>query len=92
MRNRIGPDGKYMTLLHIRLLGYILALSMCSAAAAPKALGANIGVVFDGPSEVNQRVLSVYEKEINDLTANEFTIHFPPDKIITADWTAEGSG
>ncbi|MGD9650914.1 MAG: TolC family protein [Candidatus Dadabacteria bacterium] len=80
-----------MTLLCIRLLGYILTLSICTAAiSAPKALGASIGVVFDGPSEINQRTLSVYEKEINDLTAGEFTVSFPPGKIITADWTAQG--
>ncbi|HML94160.1 MAG TPA: TolC family protein [Thermodesulfobacteriota bacterium] len=57
---------------------------------APKALGAGIGVVFDGPSEINRRTLSTYEKEIKDLTAGEFTVTFPPDKIITADWTAGG--
>lgn len=79
-----------MTLSRIRLLGYILALSMCSAAAVPKALGANIGVVFDGPSEINQRALSAYEKEIRDLTGGEFSVNFPPGKIITADWTAAG--
>ena len=80
-----------MTLLCIRLLGYILTLSICTAAiTAPEALGASIGVVFDGPSEINQKTLTVYEKEIKDLTAGEFTVSFPPGKIITADWTAEG--
>ncbi|MCA9811193.1 MAG: hypothetical protein KC473_12705, partial [Candidatus Dadabacteria bacterium] len=80
-----------MMLLCIRLLGYILTLSICTAAiTAPKALGASIGVVFDGPSEINQKTLSVYEKEIKDLTAGEFTVSFPPSKIITADWTAQG--
>lgn len=91
MRNRITINGQHMTLLCIRLLGYILALSVCTAAiTAPKALGATIGVVFDGPSDINQRTLSIYEKEIKDLTAGEFAVSFPPDKIITADWTAEG--
>ena len=80
-----------MTLLCIRLLGYILTLSIYMAAiTAPEALGASIGVVFDGPSEINQKTLTVYEKEIKDLTAGEFTVSFPPGKIITADWTAEG--
>jgi len=79
-----------MTLSRLRVLGYILMLSMCSVAAAPKALGANIGVVFDGPSEINQRALSAYEKEIRDLTGGEFSVNFPPGKIITADWTAAG--
>lgn len=90
MKNRIRSDGKHMTLSRIRLLGYILVLSMCSAAAAPEVLGANIGVVFDGPSEINERALSAYEKEIKDLMGGEFNVHFPPGKIITADWTAEG--
>lgn len=80
-----------MTLRCIRLLGFTLMLSICTAATmAPKALGAGIGVVFDGPSEINRRTLSTYEKEIKDLTAGEFTVTFPPDKIITADWTAGG--
>lgn len=91
MRNRTVINGQLMTQLCIRLLGYILTLSICTAAiTAPKALGASIGVVFDGPSEINQRTLSVYEKEIKDLTAGEFTVSFPPGKIITADWTAQG--
>ncbi|MEZ4546660.1 MAG: hypothetical protein R3B51_02590 [Thermodesulfobacteriota bacterium] len=78
MRNRTVINGQLMTLLCIRLLGYILTLSICTAAiTAPKALGASIGVVFDGPSEINQRTLSVYEKEIKDLTAGEFTVSFP---------------
>jgi outer membrane protein len=47
-----------------------------------------IGIVFDGPSELNQRALSVYKKEIIAVTEGEFNVQFPADKIIQADWTA----
>jgi outer membrane protein len=47
-----------------------------------------IGIVFDGPSELNQRALSIYKKEIIAVTEGEFDVRFPMDKIIQADWTA----
>lgn len=52
--------------------------------------GIDIGIVFDGPSELNGKALGIYEKEIKDLTEGEFTVRFPEDRIITADWTSEG--
>lgn len=55
-----------------------------------EASGVNIGIVFDGPSEINGRVLGAYKKEITDLTEGEFTVRFPEDKIITSDWTSAG--
>ncbi len=56
----------------------------------PEASGVNIGIVFDGPSEINSRVLGTYKKEITDLTEGEFTVRFPEDKIVTSDWTSAG--
>ena len=47
-----------------------------------------IGIVIDGPSELNQRALSIYKKEIIAVTEGEFDVQFPTDKIIQADWTA----
>jgi outer membrane protein TolC/ABC-type uncharacterized transport system substrate-binding protein len=47
-----------------------------------------IGIVIDGPSELNQRALGIYKKEIIAVTEGEFDVQFPTDKIIQADWTA----
>lgn len=91
MRTRTETNGKFMTRLRTRLLGYVLVLFIGMAAVeAPQALGADIGVVFDGPSDLNAGVLSAYEREISDLTGGEFTVRFPAEKIITADWTLSG--
>jgi outer membrane protein len=47
-----------------------------------------IGIVFDGPSALNQRALSIYKKEITAVTEGEFDVQFPADRVIQADWTA----
>jgi outer membrane protein len=47
-----------------------------------------IGIVLDGPSELNQRALGTYKKEIIAVTEGEFDVQFPTDKIIQGDWTA----
>jgi outer membrane protein len=72
-----------------RTLLSVLSL-LLFALAAPEAFGTNIGIVFDGPSDLNTRALAAYKKEIADLTEGEFTVRFPDDKIITSDWTARG--
>lgn len=66
----------------------ILLLAILSF--SQEAGGVNIGVVFDGPSDMNDKVLGAYRKEITDLTEGEFTVRFPADKILTADWTSAG--
>lgn len=78
-----------MTPPGIRALLLILPLALF-AIATPDAFGTNIGIVFDGPSDLNNKVLAAYEKEINDLTEGEFAVRFPGDKIMAADWTARG--
>jgi len=56
----------------------------------PLALAANIGIVFDGPSNLNKSTLHAYKKEIIDLTEGEFDITFPEKSILVSDWTASG--
>jgi outer membrane protein len=46
----------------------------------------NIGVVFDGPSQLNNVVLNLVKHEVDELTAAEFYINFPKDKIIDGGW------
>lgn len=53
-------------------------------------LAANIGIVFDGPSNLNKSTLDAYKKEIIDLTEGEFDISFPEKDILVSDWTASG--
>lgn len=51
---------------------------------------ANIGIVFDGPSNLNTRTLESYKKEISDLTEGEFQVAFPEKYTLVSDWTAAG--
>ncbi|MEW6143710.1 MAG: TolC family protein [Thermodesulfobacteriota bacterium] len=72
------------------LVSFLSLLIFTIISASPEARGVNIGIVFDGPSDLNYRVLEAYKKEIGDLTEGEFTVLFPEDKIITSDWTSAG--
>jgi len=56
----------------------------------PFALAVNIGIVFDGPSNLNLSTLEAYKKEIVDLTEDEFNITFLEQNILVSDWTASG--
>jgi len=49
-----------------------------------------IGMVMDGPYELNEEYLSFWLNEILELTRGEFDVQFPEDKLILADWTAKG--
>jgi len=48
-----------------------------------------IGIVFDGPSQLNNAVLNMIKKEVNELTEAEFDIYFPEDKIVHGNWNAD---
>ncbi|MCK5032871.1 MAG: TolC family protein, partial [Calditrichia bacterium] len=49
----------------------------------------NIGVVFDGPSQLNNVVLNMVKHEIDELTEAEFYISFPDNKIVDGGWNAD---
>jgi outer membrane protein TolC/ABC-type uncharacterized transport system substrate-binding protein len=49
-----------------------------------------VGVVIDGPWERNDEIKSLQQQEILTLTEGEFDVRFPEDKVIVADWTANG--
>ncbi|HVY54545.1 MAG TPA: hypothetical protein VHC46_02215, partial [Thermodesulfobacteriota bacterium] len=72
------------------VIPYLSVLLLALASFSPEAEGVNIGIVFDGPSDLNAKALTAYKKEISDLTEGEFTVRFPENKIITADWTTAG--
>ena len=48
------------------------------------------GIVLDGPSELNTRVVEVFQEEIKTVLEGEFESRFSPAKIVTSDWTAAG--
>jgi outer membrane protein TolC/ABC-type uncharacterized transport system substrate-binding protein len=72
------------------VIPYLSVLLLGLASFSPEAKAVNIGIVFDGPSDMNNKVFMAYKKEISDLTEGEFTVRFPEDKIVTADWTTAG--
>ncbi len=47
----------------------------------------NIGVVFDGPGELNSEILETIKRESEALLEGEFQIRFPATMNLTADWT-----
>ncbi len=72
------------------ILSFISVLLFTITYGSQEVYGTNIGIVFDGPSDVNNKALASYKKEISDLTEGEFAVRFPEGKTITADWTAAG--
>lgn len=46
-----------------------------------------VAFVLDGPSFVNNKILSLFEKEIEELLKNEYNISTPESKILVADWS-----
>ena len=48
------------------------------------------GIVLDGPSDQNNRLLQIFEGEIAVLLEDEFDVQVPPQKRLVADWTAAG--
>ena len=45
------------------------------------------GIVLDGPSEKNSRLVEIFQTEISVVLEGEFEARFSPAKIVTADWT-----
>lgn len=48
-----------------------------------------IGIVSDGPSEINERVFKMLTDEITSLLAGQSDAVFPADKVLTGNWTME---
>ncbi len=80
-----------MLTTHFRRLAYTAStLLFFAAPPAVAAKSATIAVVVDGPWRGNDAILQLYEKEIRALTDAEWTLHFPVDKRLVADWSARG--
>ena len=50
-----------------------------------------VGVVFDGPWDLNALLREGFEQEIAELAAPRHTVVFPADAQRVADWTLDGS-
>ena len=82
--HKMRPVRRYITEKLLLILFILIAIPIKAYALPIK----RIGIVFDGPSELNQRALSIYKKEITAVTEGEFDVQFPTDRIIQANWTA----
>jgi hypothetical protein len=78
-------------------LGVALAMVAATMAAFASATPAQlvcdpctVGLVLDGPWERNAEVRGTFEREILDLIGDDFTIRFPEDKRLIADWSLAG--
>ena len=69
-----------------------LVFSLASLAATLP-LGApqvRIGTVLDGPWARNDEIRALFQRELQDLLSLDFTVRFPPDAQLEADWTLAG--
>ena len=74
-----------------RKLGLLTALAcLFIPLAVAQQPTVRIGIVLDGPSDQNERLLQIFEGEIAVLLEDEFDVQFPPQKRLVADWTAAG--
>ncbi len=71
-------------------LAFTAAVFFHSSAALAQVPDLRVGVVIDGPWELNDDIRQMIHRETATLTASEFDVRFPADKDITADWTTEG--
>ena len=69
-------------------LGMLACLSSLSIGAQLRTV--RVGIIMDGPWERNEEILEATQREILELTHREFDVRFPPEKIVQADWKAEG--
>jgi len=72
-------------------LGLILALASTVPGAAETLPVVRIGIVFDGPWNLNQQLLDLTQNEILALTTGEFDVRFPEDSMGVGDWSLEGA-
>lgn len=49
-----------------------------------------VGVVIDGPWELNDTISETFQAEITALLKSEFDVQFPEDRQITCDWSLAG--
>ena len=76
------------------LLGAVVAWGICfsavfGAVAAELPL-VRVGVVTDGPSDLNALLFELTQREVATLTEGEFDVRFPAEAVREADWTAAG--
>lgn len=60
------------------------------AAALAQLPSVRVGIALDGPSERFEADRAIFEREIATVLEGEFDVRFPADKILQADWSAEG--
>ncbi len=79
----------------VRLTQNLRQLALLALLVAPLSLAqqpaVRIGVVLDGPSNQNDRLLRTYVEEIRILLEDEFEVQFPAAKQVVGDWTASGT-
>ncbi|MBT8495379.1 MAG: TolC family protein [Deltaproteobacteria bacterium] len=76
------------------LIALVLVLTTAGSLAhaqRKKSGPVTIGVVLDGPWELNKQIRSIFVREILSLTKGSFDVRFPEDKLLVGDWTAESS-
>ena len=78
-----------------RVAGVLLAAVLLVGAAGPARAQMTcdpcaVGVVFDGPWDLNAELRAGFEQEIAALAAPRFTVVFPAAAQRVADWTLDG--
>lgn len=76
--------------------GSAIAINEAPAAAkklqaAPNAQNIELAFVFDGPSDKNKEVLTVFQNTITKSLLPDYKAVFPNDLIFTGDWSEKGA-
>ena len=69
----------------------VLCLAGVWLNAWPASVETTIGIINDGPRSRSLIPLESIESEVTALTAGEFDVHFPDEKILEGDWTRAGA-
>lgn len=67
---------------------YILFILLLSSVQAAETV--RVGIVLDGPIKREILPISQITKEVKELTAGEFNIEFPQDKVVHGNWRVDG--
>jgi outer membrane protein TolC len=70
------------------LLAFVVPLVLPSVSTAQRLV--RVGFIVDGPWNGNEEMLSMFQKEITNLSAGEFDVRFPASALVVSDWTLAG--
>ncbi len=74
----------------VKKINYLFILFILSLSSVQAVDTIRVGIVLDGP--IKREILPINQiiKEVKELTAGEFNIEFPQDKVLHGNWRVDG--